>query len=259
MKDLADIQKSFQDALLENKSDFTNLVVHTKAPSTKQRVHIYIDGYFARLYEALADNYPQLYKHLGETKFFKLAKIYVKHYPSQSYSIRWFGNKLSYLIQQESHYKNRQNWAELATFDWAVGETFDAPDANVISSTTLREIPVEKWPRMKFKFHPSVRQHYFSYNTAKAWQNIADDQKTYFRKLGTPQSILFWRKDLVTLYRPLNHLEDVALQLMTNNNNFATLCSKISELVDPNEAAMQSATILMQWIEEGLITQISTR
>ncbi|HLX53163.1 MAG TPA: putative DNA-binding domain-containing protein [Aquella sp.] len=253
MNNLLEMQKSFQARLLGEKSNFKNLVVSTKNPGVKERIDIYANGYFWRLSEAFGDNYSKLRQFMGEIAFAILAKKYVYSYPSDFRSIRYFGDKLPIFLQQDSRYIKRPFLAELAQFEWAINEAFDAANKTCLTTDNLKNIPAEKWGQMRFTFHPSVSYHQFAYNTTQLWESLLNDHIKKPSILPAPQTVLIWRYKLDTKYRVLTIMEAGMLDCAFAGADFATMCEKICNWVIPEKAAIEAATLLMGWLQNGLI------
>lgn len=255
MSNLIHLQKAFQARLL-NRSDPTlqQLIVKSKSPSTKARINIYADAYNARLIEALHDNYSRLSAHIGQKKFEKIAQKYITKYPSYSRFIQSFGNKLSCFLQE--HYPEKLVLAELAKFEWAIGHTFDAADEIAVKTDHLRTISANLWPNMKFNFHPSVRINNFNYNIITFWENLLNNRKTKATKLKKAANVIFWRNNLESFYRKLTELETSAITIAINGGSFAQICEIIGSDNDESSAATKAVTLLIQWLNAGLICQI---
>lgn len=59
--------------------------------------------------------------------------------------MRWLGRHFSELLRSR---RTRPAWAaELAAFEWAVGEVLDSADTVPMSITDMAEVPAEQWPK----------------------------------------------------------------------------------------------------------------
>lgn len=257
MHNLLSLQQAFQAQLLGEKSNFSSFVVVTMNPSAKERINIYAVGYANRLIDALTGNYAKLQQYMGEDKFNTLAKAYLALYPSHFRSIRWFGNKLPIFLQQHPPYYKRPVLAELAKFEWAIENAFDAQDAKTMSVEDFKNIPPDKWASMKFIFHPTLRYQTFSYNIIPLWEAILNSSAKRATILKNPQPVIFWRYNLDTVYRALSEMEAGILTFAMAGESFAVLCEKICQWVTEEEAAVQAATLLINWLSSGLIIGIS--
>ena len=89
-------------------------------------LEVYVNAYWGRLREALADNYPVLNRALGDDGFRELAAAYVSAHPSHFRSIRWFGDRLADFIAGNPEIVPHPALLDIARLDWAMRGAFDA-------------------------------------------------------------------------------------------------------------------------------------
>jgi hypothetical protein len=135
---LACLQHGFQDYLLHREQRITDQLIVTPRCSAQERLSIYGDGYRQRLLAALETNFPALHALLGDMAFDRLGRAYIDAHPSQHPSLRWFGRQVSKFLRQTPLYASQPILAEMAAFEWAQGEVFDAEDADVIAAVAAR-------------------------------------------------------------------------------------------------------------------------
>ena len=171
---LPEIQTDFQSYLLNGDTAIGVHVVGTERVPIETRLAIYGDGYRARLAEALQANFPVLAELLGEGDFETLAAAYIRTHDSPFFSIRYYGNALSEFLATESEYAGAPVLAELARWEWAMTEVFDAPDAESIAVADLAHVAPEDWAELRFEWHPSVRRLALSWNAPQIWKAVSD-------------------------------------------------------------------------------------
>ena len=71
--------------------------------TSSDRVEIYSKSYWFRVLDCLYDDYPGLLAILGENKFHRLRVAYLNRYPSQSFTLRNLGARLSQFLTEEPH------------------------------------------------------------------------------------------------------------------------------------------------------------
>ena len=150
MSTLLQTQQAFLDYLLEKSTHFERDIVGTARFNKKTRLGIYSDAYASRLVEALQDNYPALHTLMGDCQFTHMAQHYLSQYPSQNFSVRYFGHQLSSFLSQERRYNKNPVLAEMAQFEWALRAAFDAADQRPITLAALQEIPNRTMGRNAF-------------------------------------------------------------------------------------------------------------
>lgn len=287
MNRLHSLQSDFQSFLLEGDTRIQQRVTGTEKASVELRLAIYHDAYRLRLIEALGSNYPVLQAWIGHEEFEKLSLAYIKEYPSQHFSIRYFGDRLAQYLATNDIYRDKPFLSEMAKLEWALSQAFDAPDSSPIDITTVATVAPAAWPQMRFTFHASVQLLTLQWNVPPIWKAVnkflqaeekqdschgetsstpsahettqtKDEQVTNVPEPALsehPQSWLVWRQDLKNYFRSLSVDEAWALTA-AHDHDFAGLCEGLCEWIDAQNVAPHAAGLLKQWVIEGLIQKI---
>lgn len=88
-----DLQNNLYQAKLQHNIDETDVIADTGTVSTYTRLNVYATGYFMRLYECLAADFPVLKKFLRDDVFFAFAKAFLQTIPSTSYTLHDLGKE----------------------------------------------------------------------------------------------------------------------------------------------------------------------
>jgi hypothetical protein len=259
MSRLAQIQADFQRFLLHDDAAVVEPhVVGTARVPVATRLSIYGDGYRSRLIEALEANFPVLSELLGDADFESLGTEYVNAHPSPFFSIRYYGNALADFLSSEPRYAGAPVLTELARWEWAMTEVFDAADADPIGADELARTPPQRWAELRFEWHPSVRRLALSWNAPQIWKAVSDQSEPPDVTLSSEAvEWLLWRQDLRTYFRSLQPAEAAALEAARQGRPFGELCTLLSEQLGEAEAPAKAAGFLREWVESGLITAIS--
>ena len=201
MSSLSRIQGDLQSFLLRGDEAVKTHVVGTDRVPVATRLAIYHHAYRARLVEALCSNYPVLAKLLGAESFAQLGAAYIDAHDSSSFSVRHYGNALSTLVKTPF-------FVDLARWEWAIADVFDAADAVPVTVRTLTAIAPEEWSELRFGFHPSTRRLALTSNAVHVWKAVSADAEPPARSTDVePTTWLLWRRELRTLYRSLSRAE----------------------------------------------------
>lgn len=249
MTALADLQVRLQQFVLEGQPQ-ARLDIGVGRLPVDLRLAVYFDAYRARLIEALETDYPALRGVVGSDAFRTLARGYLEAYHSRHYSIRWFGRQFPEWL---ARYRSEQPWlADLAAFEWAMGEAFDAADARPITVADMAAVPVERWPQLRFDFHPSQRLLTLTWDAPSLWRAA-----TTGASLPPPAQLssawVHWRADLTLLYRSMPVAEAAALTALRAGGSFADACAALSAHVALDEVALLAASFLKTWLDEGQV------
>jgi hypothetical protein len=261
---LPEIQTDFQSYLLNGDAGIEAHVVGTERVPIETRLAIYGDGYRARLAEALQANFPVLAELLGEADFETLAAAYIRTHESPFFSIRYYGNALRDFLATAPEYAGAPVLAELARWEWAMTEVFDAPDAESIAVADLARVAPEDWAELRFEWHPSVRHLALSWNAPQIWKAVSDgagaSQGSESRDVPevaySPEPVewLLWRHELRTFFRSLQPGEAVALTAAREGQSFGAICALLAADCGETAAPAQAAGFLRTWVESGLLT-----
>lgn len=263
---LEELQRAFQDHVLHEGGTITNVINASARFSAANRMGVYSDAYRLRLTEALAHNYPHLERYLGEEAFAQLARRYISRYPSNHFSVRWFGDRLVDLLENEPPYNDRPWLADLARWEWAVAAAFDAPDATPVRIEALSEIDANDWPDLRFQFHPSMLMLPLQTNAPTVAQARESDTNCPIPAImHAPQIWLIWRQDFTARFRQLNDDEAEALETMSGaavpetQGTFEEMCDVLCRHHDTDDVPLIAAGMLKTWATQELITAILLR
>lgn len=251
---LSELQRRFQAYLLNPSASPPAALRGDGRASGAQRAEVYAEAYRLRLIEALAADYPALGTLLGEDDFAHLGRVYAEAHPSRYASIRWFGQHLGRFLQDDSEYRERPELAELAAFEWALSEAFDAAEAPAVSPEALTALPAARWPNLRIRFHPALRRVKLRFNIPEVWQAL--NQKASpppFEALDSPQTWIVWRSDLKLFFRNLNLSEAQAFDALYQGLHFAEVCEGLCDRLPAENVAATAAGFLAHWLTEGWI------
>lgn len=257
MNTLAQLQTDFRRYVLHGEQPIQSQVVGTERVNATTRLAIYGNAYRTRLIEALDANYPALHGWLGDDEFNLLARAYIDACPSRHYSIRWFGHRLPEFLSNRAPWRDDTFSNEIARFEWAMSEAFDAADAPPVTADDMVQLAPETWPSLQLTFHASLRRLELQWNVAPIWRALTRDEKPdAAHDARKPVAWLVWRQQLTLFYRSLEADEAWALDAARGGANFAGICEGLCEWNQPDSVALRAAGFLRQWIADGLIVQL---
>ena len=254
MSRLADIQEAFQRFLLAADPEIESQVVGTERVSAETRLGIYADGYRSRLIEVLESSYPVLANLLGEADFQTMAAKYVATHESTFFSVRDYGHQLADLLAADAEYSKAPLLAELAKWEWAMADAFDAADAEPIDSGAFAQVAPEDWAELRFEWSPSVQLVALEWNVPELWKAVTEDTERPEPSLSLePASWLIWRRELQIYFRPVAAEEAAVIAASRAGQSFGELCVLLCEHLDESEASLHAAGFLRGWVQSGLI------
>jgi hypothetical protein len=250
------LQRAFAGYLLDGTDEIRTAVRPSSKADVDTLLGVYRHGYSARLVEVLGNDFPGVKALAGVEEFEKLARVYVAAHPSRGFSVRSFGDALAEFLRQSPPYSERPALADMAAFEAALADAFDAADAEPMGPEHLASLPPPAWPTLTFAFHPSVRRLGLRTAAPAAWstQNAGELPEEPATQAG---DWLVWRQGLDVKYRRLDPDEAAALQAAMAGEDFSAICEALAEHGPEEEAAFRAAGLIRLWLEAGLVTGTS--
>ena len=226
--------------------------------SAALRLDVYANAYFYRIKAVLEKDYPRLAAVLGEARFHDLVTSYLLVHPPQRFSLRHAGAHLAEFIRVDGAPSLRAGvpWAEdLARFEWALIDAFDAPDRPHRERAALAELPAEQWHELRLELDPAAQRLELAWPVNEIADAYRDDRlaEEPLALVREPTVLLVWRRDERVFYRPLDHLEGDALKRARAGLRFGTLCETLASELGEEEAPLRAAQWLMEWTEQQLL------
>jgi len=251
---LAQLQRAFQAHVLSGSNAIGAHVAPARGAETAMRLAVYAEGYDARLVEALAVTYPALERALGQERFADCVRALVHRRPSRFFSVRRYGRELAELLEGELPGARGRGAAELARFEWALAEAFDAADARPLAAQDLEHIDPSRWAGLRFELVPGSQTLSLATNAVCWWQAAAHDRAPPARwRAGRSSMWLIWRRELAVYFRRLAQEEARALAALRSGASFGALCAQLARCAPAASASLRAATLLKRWLGEGIL------
>jgi hypothetical protein len=282
---LGELQNVFQRYLLEGDETIAGHVAGTTRVPVRTRLAIYGEGYQLRLVEALEHSFPTLLQLMGTDEFAVLARNYIQRFPSVFRSVRYYGDQLAAFLSAEPRYAATPLLAEMARWEWAMANVFDAADATPIDLSALTDIEPESWAELRFEWNAALEVVPLRWNVAAIWKACSEGAVTSAAEhdpaageastgeaarveaatgeaaaavpaatlLERSGDWLLWRKELQIYFRQLSATEAQTLAAARAGESFGELCERLCRQLDEQAASLHAAAFLRGWVESGLI------
>jgi hypothetical protein len=130
MQPLRPLQEWMQACVMSPDAPDGKTVARRIRPSARltaaERLDIYRGMYELRLLDALRVDYPGVLAHLGDERFEEAARLYVRHHPSQSYTLNRLGDRFPDFLLRLDGLPRPAFVHDLARFELAETIAFDA-------------------------------------------------------------------------------------------------------------------------------------
>jgi hypothetical protein len=229
--------------------------------SALDRVQIYNDGFFARLVECLADDYPALGYALGDATFSSLARAYIQRHPSRSRSLNRYGQHMPAFCRTRL-----EPWAgfasDLARLEWALVEVVHEPVSRSLSAEELAKVSPAHWQSARLVPSRGLRLLAFDYPVNDFFQAFRDETAPALPERA-PTVAAVYRRGLA-LWRM--GLEPRAALLLKDLVSGVPLAAAVATLEARSRSAGSSEELagllpqwLGSWVESGFFCSVEPR
>jgi hypothetical protein len=257
---LTDLQRAFQDYLLASSDAFQAAVRDTRKADRVTLLDVYRDGYALRLIEVLTSDYPGLMAMAGPDDFDHMARAYIAAHPSRHPSVRWYGRGVADFLANTPPFNSTPDAAEMAKFEWALGEAFDSPDVAPITADDLIALAPEAWETLSFTTLPSLKRLTLAFDVPQAWQqrDEVEPGNLEVERAAGPVAWAIWRPEFVSNFRSLDADEAVMLDALSEGRPFPELCEAVAPFTGEEQAPARAAGLLRAMVEGGMIAGFRT-
>ncbi len=168
--------------------------------------------------EALAQNYANLKRYVGDVSFLSLARAFATAQPTELSISRLKFKMLPQFLLTYKPFLRAPEIQELAALELALHSAFEAPDLNTVTLRDLEKLE----PTSPLSLHPSTQFLDFFQNTTSLWSAIiCGQQPPKPHKLDHAQQLIVWRQGTGARFRILG--DEEALALKTGATNLAKI------------------------------------
>ena len=249
---LAELQASFQRAILDGGDDILGLIPANQHTNAGVLFGVYRNAYVGRLVDVIASDHPLTAAYLGEDAFGDLARGYIAAHPSTTQNARWVSQHLTDYARTAPRFAPHAQVGDLIAIEAALNTAFDAADAEAITIAALQAVAPEQWERLVFTPHPSARRLTLSSNAVDLWLALKDDAEVPPAEARADELIV-WRQDTTPMLRWLGVEEAMAWDEAAKGLRFGVLCEMLATYDDPDTAALRAAQYLQGWLVSGML------
>lgn len=257
---LAKLQTAFQAAVLGETHEILSVILPSRQLDNAERLAIYRNAYRSRLAEFVASDYPALQHILGDEDFDALTADYIDATPSHHRNARFYAQALPEFLRTHMPWDAIKILADLASFERALADAFDAADAVALDAAALAGVVAEDQPRLCFAFCPSFALLVLARGTTASYEAAIEGLAVPMPEDDGEEAILVWRApSLEPFYRLLDADEALALSAARAGGSLDEICSLLGQRNDPVTAASLAALFLCRWFGDGLVNALSYR
>jgi hypothetical protein len=252
---LARLQNAFQAGVLLGDPAISRSILDCRRLDRAARFKIYFDAYRFRRAEFLSNDYPVTRSFLGDERFGLLVEAYIEATPSRCPNARDYGRRLPDFMCLTEPWREGRDAIDLARFERAQSDAFDAADGPVLAISHLADIPVEDWPHLAFGFHPSVAMHDLASGTAQCYASLSANKGREHEPRPDRETILVWRNDGQVFHRAIEAGERLAYLEACGGMTFGDICTLL-EFQNAGEKITERVAS-SNWFGDGLVSRVS--
>jgi Putative DNA-binding domain len=246
-------------------------VVGTPLASNADRIGIYASGYFWRLFEALAADFPSVQQALGPEAFQGLVAEYLVKHPSRSPNLADLGSALPGFVHQHGLRSELPFLPDLASLEWNVHLALLSPRARFSGLPTEER---EDWGSLRLRLDPTVRLLTTEWAVAPFWRSTRagksgsgrpsdvchrscglpqDSWQTCVRPRRRRQWLLVYRDEIWVRIRALARHQWSALLRLQQGCPLGWVCEQLGDEAPRNASSDRIGDWFRDWMARGLI------
>jgi len=222
----------------------------------EERIDIYAQMYYARLLAVLREDFPRVAAILGCARFDAIVRAYLACYPSTHPSLRHLGRHFAAFLDTRTEAEAFPFLGDLARLEWTRLEVFDAPDAESLRVDHLQNIVPDEWPDLRFQVIPAFQVFQSNWPVQEIWATAEEETPNRECLRQEKTTLRVWRQDFAVYHTRIDAIEQVALDHIFAGEPFAAVCAALESLLPAAEAASTVGSLLLRWIEDGLLARL---
>jgi hypothetical protein len=242
-------------------SDAAELLTAGPRLDARERLAIYRRGYYARLVECLADDYPAMQHAVGEESFDSICRSYIARYPSRGPSLNAFGRHMAVFCRETlpSSPVPPGFAADLATLEWAIVEVIHAPSSPALPLDDLRKIPADEWARARLVPNSAFRLLRFQYPVNAYFQAFRDGNAPRIPAAEASATVAYRSGPTVWRWNLSPAMFDVLSALVAGETLGASLTRAEPHMASLSEAeaTQQVMAWFREWVASGLFVSVA--
>ena len=221
--------------------------------SPLEQLDIYREQFWLRHLGALEEDYKTLAYVLGDQGFRALCEAYLAACPPDSFTLRDLGARLPEFLATTLPWKDDALAADLARYEWAFVEAFDAPSAPPLDAARIASASEDDWARAKLELAPMLQRIRASFPV--------DELRAAVQKNETPERparkdlcLCVWRAPDAMKYLDVEPSAFALLGRLAEGEALSSACEAIAES-DPAVGEKVGAWF-QQWASLGWIAHV---
>lgn len=237
---------------------FERTFAGTKGFEARERMQVYAEAYFWRLFEVLREQFERTAWLCGPDPFHDLVTDYLLAQPSTEPDISLIGRSFPAFVESHPQERRRPGLSDVARLEWQIFETIDREDEPALAAPSLASVPLERWPQLRFIVRSTTHlvPCRLPFSALAAAHERGEPPPSAHQTPSESAAVLVWREGFGVLHRTPSPAEARALASLVNGRSFAEICDAAAG-VRANEATPQDVVRwLHRWLRAGLVRDV---
>lgn len=222
---------------------------------------VYRNAYRARLVDALRETFERTARLVGEVAFQRAAAHHLITHPPSGWTVDLAGEGFAETCAEL--FAHDPDVAEIAWLEWAMHRAFTATDVEPLTvarfAAATAEFATEQWEALSLRLIPGTALRAVTHDLVKLWETLAEpSREPLVERLLQREYVLLWREGERPVFVLVPEQDGRALAALQRGATFGELCAALAETAGPSEAAASAGTMLLSWLELGLVRSVAT-
>jgi hypothetical protein len=218
------------------------------------RLAVYVNGFPARIREAIAESFPAVEHVVGESSFTQLTHRYIAREPFSSYSLNDAGAALTSFLGDDELTLRFPFLPDLAGLEWEIALAFHAREEEAVNPAELVDWSPDDWEKAVFRFQPSVGVLRSDWPVRDIWERRDTPlDQIDVDVTNRPQNVLVTRNGLQIQCTLLSTEEALAVEALLQGQRLGRVIEQIAE------AGLASDDVFdwfSGWMRGGLLVEL---
>lgn len=228
--------------------------------SPARHLEIYREQFWLRHTQSLLEDFPGIAGILGQSAWERLVEEYLLAHPPTSFSLRDLGENLPAFLESADFLPQRELVLDMARFEWAHIEVFDAPAVPPLTPEAVSGLDEEALATAQLVLSPALRLLSVSYPVPELRNRLlsAGDADALPPTEPRPAGLVLYRRELSIVHCRLRRAPFALLDALGRGVSLGNACEVACALGDDEAASVERevATWFTDWVARGFIVGV---
>jgi len=230
-------------------------VTSTGSASAAERLSVYASGYFWRLFEALASDFPAAHHALGPAAFQEFVAEYLVRHPSESPNLADLGGAVPSFSFGCAATQDFPFLPDLTLLEWNVHLSLLSPREPYAPPASM---PESDWSSLRVRFDPTVRLVITEWSVAGFWKAVRANRPPPTPPRRRRQWLVVHRDDVWVRVRAVDRAQWCALLSLQQGCPLGWVCERLADELPQQAGPSIVDQWFGAWVKRGLVSRIET-